>query len=337
MQQQTSLDSTFGALFLGAIFASILYGFTNLQVYLYYSNFENDWSVQKYSVILLWALDSVHLGFTVFTMYRYLITSFGSVLALEEVIWPLKVQLTVNIVIICVVQILYTLRVWRLGRHYHRIWPTLVALVVAIGCVIGAALAVELFRISTWNDVPKMSWAIYTSYAWATGNDVVIAVAVCFYLIRSKAGFNGSNRKFIRVIRMILTSGCLTSACSLATLITYTAMPHNLVFVGIGFLLTKLYINSYLAMLNARRIGREAHDSKATNTNVTDVKTVSSSAQGLISYPPRSGDGHRSLPVSPVFTEFGSKRSLVSPEVHFSREIYYDDGATYSVQMGRAV
>jgi len=35
--------------------------------------------------------------------------------------------------------------------------------------------------------------------------------------------------------------------------ITLAVMPHNLVFQGIEFLLPKLYINSYLAMLNARR------------------------------------------------------------------------------------
>ncbi|KAG0692039.1 hypothetical protein DFH29DRAFT_1074038 [Suillus ampliporus] len=39
---------------------------------------------------------------------------------------------------------------------------------------------------------------------------------------------------------------------SIITVITCAAMPRNFIFLGIEFLVTKLYVNSYLALLNAR-------------------------------------------------------------------------------------
>ncbi|KAF8718288.1 hypothetical protein AX14_011932 [Amanita brunnescens Koide BX004] len=48
------------------------------------------------------------------------------------------------------------------------------------------------------------------------------------------------------------------SICSLAALISFLTMPDNFVFLGIAFVFTKLYINSYLAMLNARKSLRDS-------------------------------------------------------------------------------
>lgn len=274
-----TLGNTIGAAFLGTVFASILYGVTNLQVYLYYQNYQNDWRVQKYSVALLWVLDTLHLSLTIAAVYHYLINSFGSLAALQMVVWAFKLQIAVNIVIIVVVQTLYAIRVWKLGRHNQRIWPILVALVVASGYAIGIILAVKTYGIKTFAEIADISWVIYASFSWTTGIDIVIAVAMCFYLIRSKSGFSGTNNKIVMIIRMTLVSGFLTSACSLAALITFAAMPTTLVFLGIEFLLTKLYINSFLAMLNARKTMNEGGGSRnsVSITKIMNIRTTTSS------------------------------------------------------------
>lgn len=54
-------------------------------------------------------------------------------------------------------------------------------------------------------------------------------------------------------MRLVVISGLATSACSLITLITYLALRNSLIFLGIDFILPKLYINSLLAMLNSRK------------------------------------------------------------------------------------
>ncbi|KAF5376709.1 hypothetical protein D9615_007826 [Tricholomella constricta] len=298
-----TLGNTIGAAFLGTVFAAVLYGVTNLQVYLYFQNYRNDWRVQKYSVALLWVLDTIHLSLTIAAVYHYLIDSFGILAALELVAWAFKLQIAINVIIICVVQTLYAIRVWKLGRHYQRIWPILVAVVVASGYAIGIILAVKTYNIKTFADLDEMSWVVYASFSWSTGIDIVIATAMCFYLIRSKSGFSGTNNKIMIIIRMTLISGFLTSACSLAALITYAAMPYNLVFLGIEFLLTKLYINSFLAMLNARQSVRDRDTSPGNSLSITkimNIRTTTSSHVVTSGEPFESEDSKNVMHLSPL-------------------------------------
>ncbi|KAG1805579.1 uncharacterized protein BJ212DRAFT_860737 [Suillus subaureus] len=49
-----------------------------------------------------------------------------------------------------------------------------------------------------------------------------------------------------------VNTGCITSIGSMATMITCAVMPNNFIFLGIGFLVAKLYVNSFLTLLNAQ-------------------------------------------------------------------------------------
>lgn len=138
MASVVTLDNTLGAALVGAFFAAILYGFTTILVILYFTNYPNDWRVQKISVAILWILDSLHLSLTIATVYHYVVTSFGSLLAIQLVDWTLKLQIAVNIGIILFVQTLYAIRVWKLGHgHHHRAWPVFVVVVVGGGYAVG--------------------------------------------------------------------------------------------------------------------------------------------------------------------------------------------------------
>ncbi|KAF8064426.1 hypothetical protein FPV67DRAFT_222163 [Lyophyllum atratum] len=330
-----TLGNTIGAAFLGTVFAAMLYGVTNLQVYLYFQNYRNDWRVQKYSVALLWVLDTLHLSLTIAAMYHYLVDSFGSLLALTLVVWcvaqtrphrssliqscqcrSFKLQIAVNVVIINIIQTLYAVRVWKLGRHYQRIWPILVAAIVVSGYAIGIVLAVKTYNIHTFAELAQMSWVVYASFSWSTAIDIVIAIAMCFYLIRGKSGFSGTNNKIIAIVRMILISGFLTSACSLAALITYGTMPDTLVFLGIEFLLTKLYINSFLAMLNARQSVRDKDTSSGNSLSVTkmmNIRTTTSSHVVTSGAGPFDSDDKDAISLSPLYrTAFDSRSGLES-------------------------
>ncbi|KAK7677728.1 hypothetical protein QCA50_019280 [Cerrena zonata] len=62
-----------------------------------------------------------------------------------------------------------------------------------------------------------------------------------------------------------INTGVLTSAISLTCLILYDIMPDNFIFMGFYFVLSKLYVNSFLAALNTRRVLRgRGTDNEAT-------------------------------------------------------------------------
>ncbi|EEB86601.1 hypothetical protein MPER_16385, partial [Moniliophthora perniciosa FA553] len=57
-------------------------------------------------------LDAFHLSLTIHAVYYYLVKNFGNHAAYPNIIWSLKLQVAVNVIIILIVQSLYAYRVW---------------------------------------------------------------------------------------------------------------------------------------------------------------------------------------------------------------------------------
>ncbi|KAK0447014.1 uncharacterized protein EV420DRAFT_1647911 [Desarmillaria tabescens] len=127
--QLPSLGKSFGAAYIGATVAAILFGITNLQAARYYRKYPNDWLLYRYSVAALWILDTIHVALTTHAVYFYLVDSFGNFPALTEIVWSLKYL--IHILIVVGVQAIYAIRIWKLGGHLHRILPWIVFLAVA--------------------------------------------------------------------------------------------------------------------------------------------------------------------------------------------------------------
>jgi hypothetical protein len=123
------------------------------------------------------------------------------------------------------------------------------------GFGIGVALAYELWTVNHFAELDDISWAINSSLAAATVIDFTIASAMCYYLWKSKSPTSRLNTRISSLIQFTLGSGVFTSACSTTALLTYIFMPNNLIFMGVQFLLTKLYLMSFITMLNSRPRG----------------------------------------------------------------------------------
>jgi len=264
---KNTLGNTIGASLLGVIAASILFGITVVQVYIYYHNYPKDWRFQKIAVAFLLGLDVLHVVFAILAIYQYLIDEFGDLKAVQYLTWAFKVQVVFNVAIVLVIQALYAWRVWMLGRNFSKIWPSFIVLLVAGGWGLGIVLTVKILGTRTFDGVHKMEDVLQASFIFATTIDFSIAIAICYTLKSSQTSFRGTNNMLLRIMRYVLVCGFLTSTCSLTAMITYATMPLNLIFLGIDFLLPHIYINSYLALLNARN-GHEVSTSSFVVSNV---------------------------------------------------------------------
>ncbi|KAF9447782.1 hypothetical protein P691DRAFT_801836 [Macrolepiota fuliginosa MF-IS2] len=275
--QNATLDNTVGALFLGVLAAMFLFGITTLQMYWYYHLYPKDSQLHKYSVAILWSLDTLHLALTIHAVYTYIVNGFGNILGLEHISWSIKLQVSVNVVIILVVHSLYALRVWILGEYHRGGVGYLVAFVLVGGFVIGAVLAYQIYTIHTYAELGRISWVINSAFATATGIDFIITASMCYYLWKSQAPASRLNSRISTIIQYTLSSGLLTSACSLSALFSYILLSNTFVFLGLQFILTKLYVASFLTMLNARKrtvtVGSSNTDdlNSENTTPVTDL------------------------------------------------------------------
>jgi hypothetical protein len=78
-------------------------------------------------------LDALHLALCLHAVYTYIVTGFGNYFNLVHVVWSIKVQLSVNVVIVVMVQSLYAHRVWLLSGYHHGFLGYLVVVVVTAG------------------------------------------------------------------------------------------------------------------------------------------------------------------------------------------------------------
>ncbi|KIM42364.1 hypothetical protein M413DRAFT_444788 [Hebeloma cylindrosporum] len=223
-----------------------LFGASSMQVFMYYTHFKNDWRLQKCFDGLI---SVIHLAFAIHCVYFYVITSFGHIGALNYVFWSFKVQAALHVLTVITVQDLYAWRVRTLGKHFSHIWPWVVVAIVAVGW--GECLT------ERWDQVAKFHWVLFTSFILATLIDFVIATTLCYYLNKSRSIFSETNNRLLKIIHYVLACGFLTSACSLGALISVATMPKTLVFIGIDFLLPRMYMFSYMSMLNARKTTSE--------------------------------------------------------------------------------
>ncbi|KDR65830.1 hypothetical protein GALMADRAFT_148324 [Galerina marginata CBS 339.88] len=247
-----TLDNTVGAMLLGVVGASLLFGITTLQTYCYYHTYPNDSHLHKCSVAILWILDALHLILVVHAIYTYAVTGFGNIFGLLEITWSLKLQASVNVLIIVIVHSLYAMRVWLLGGYHRGVLGYIVASVVIAGFAIGVFLSYSIYTVKTYPELERVAWVIDAALGTSTTIDFIIAAAMCYYLRKSKGGITRLNSRISTIMQYSLSSGLLTSACSLSAMFSYILLPNTFVFLAIEFLLTKLYVSSFIAMLNAR-------------------------------------------------------------------------------------
>ncbi|KAK0457334.1 uncharacterized protein EV420DRAFT_521120 [Desarmillaria tabescens] len=284
------LGATFGAVFIGATIAAVFYGITILQTVVYYKQNPNDPWLFRCAVALLWIFDTLHVALSTHALYFYLVQSFGNYLTLFTIVWSFPLQLLFNMLIVTGVQALYAVRILKFGRHFHVVMPWFIFLAVAATFGTGLYVIYDTYTLKSFMDVSTIRASIYTEFSAIAAADFVIAGAMCFYLHKSRSAtnFTSTTKIIIRLMRLILVSGLVTSACSLLTLVSYIAWPDTLIFIAIDFILPKLYINSLLVMLNSRQTSMW---STGKGRHIQDQKIIRFA-------PPGGGDDSRQMNIT---------------------------------------
>jgi hypothetical protein len=249
---EPTLHNTLGAAYLGVVGAAFLFGVTTLQMYSYYHSYPKDPLFQKVAVALLWLLDALHFALTIQAVYEYCVSGFGNLDALRIIPWTIQLQVAINVFIIVLVHCLYAMRVWKLSGYHQGVLGYVSVTVVAAGFAIGVVLACKIFKAKLFTDLNNFFWVITAGLGTSTFIDFFIAGAMCWYLHKSRGTGRRLNSRIAVVMQYTLCSGLLTSACSLSTMFTYILLPNTFVFLGLQFMLTKFYVVSFIAMLNAR-------------------------------------------------------------------------------------
>jgi len=248
-----TVENTYGALLLGAFLACCLSGIVTVQAFLYIKLYPKDSTRTKFMVGVVWLLDTLHTGFVMATIWNYIIAHF-SVLRFDFIPWTAALSIAVTAILTIIVHLFLA---WRIHRMTDRDWritfPILVLAVLRLAAASGTTS--EMLILKSFTEFAKhFRWLFTLGLALSSIVDVLITVTLCYKLRSSRTGSSAGMDTIIdSLVLYTFETGTLTCAGTILSMICWLTMPSNRLFLALHFMIAKLYANSLLATLNARR------------------------------------------------------------------------------------
>lgn len=266
--EQEALDNTMGAMTIGVIVSAVLFGISVPQTLYYYTRHNRDPLLLRLVVAVVVFLDLVHLVCISHTIYHYLVTNYYKHDALNNLVWSVLVESLPTGVTALFVQGFYAYRIYLLGNK-NPIIPFIVVLLSLGTTASGAAWLVLSFKAQTFEKLLEISDLTMAINVLSMVNDVLIAACLCFLLARSRTGLEVTDRMISRLIVIVVNTGVLTSVCAVGSLVSLAVFPATLIYAAFYFCIGRLYTNSLLATLNARRRLKIRNDRELTMVSLS--------------------------------------------------------------------
>ncbi|KAG1736995.1 hypothetical protein EDB19DRAFT_2025814 [Suillus lakei] len=263
-----SLPATYGAVLLGGFIASVLSGIITAQTFTYIKRYPADTRITKSIVALTWVLDSIHTGLVCTASWIFMIKWFGDEGKIDYIPAPLAISVALTAFLTLIVHCFFAHRIHKrkprliLVRDLtkrasvtHNDWRISVPIVVLAFLRLIAALisTVEMIEMQTMTAFRhNAEWVFTTGLSLSCVVDVLVAAVLCLTLRSSRSSYSNMDRIINSIILYTLENNALTSAATIISMICWVTMD-NLVFLGVHFVLSKLYANSLLATLNSRK------------------------------------------------------------------------------------
>ncbi|KAI0031892.1 hypothetical protein K488DRAFT_71078 [Vararia minispora EC-137] len=205
-------DSTVGALLIGGLAGGVLFGLTCMQSYLYFNRRHQpeDGPIMRVFIAVLWLLDTVDFAFNNHTIYHYLVTNFTNPLVFsnEMVPWSMSAHVLITVVADFLIRTLYARIIFRPYLNWTQFAPSLLDL------AFGIFITVKSF--------------FFASFVAGVSADTYVALVLCYYLYRSRTGFQTRTDSIINILTMYI----INTAAQRRRNNRSIAMPNNFIFIA---------------------------------------------------------------------------------------------------------
>ncbi|KAF9043386.1 hypothetical protein BJ165DRAFT_1529423 [Panaeolus papilionaceus] len=274
------LDSTYGAMLVGVLFAAFFQGLLTVQAFNYFDNFPNDRLRIKLMVVAVVIIDTVHLILISKAAYINLVTNWGVIDHLTTSPIELNLHIIFTALSVFIAQVFFLERIWKFS--HKNMW-------VMAALVIPAIVPYVLELHITVLVVGNTSVTVYSKHAneaigmFVTGAfaDFLIAITTYYYLRKETSAFQSTRSVVSRAIQNVVATGLATSMIALGSVIGYFA-GHEAAFyyIAIHFQLGRTYTNALLATLNSRQSMRNMLSGDNFKSMPMELRGVTSHSRG---------------------------------------------------------
>ncbi|KAJ3820294.1 hypothetical protein EV361DRAFT_365574 [Lentinula raphanica] len=248
----SDVRSTLGAAFIGCMIAVGLSAVLGFQTFLYFRIFASDALRYKLLVGWIWATDVVHTVLVCTSVWQYLIVNYENSGIVKKIFPTVAITIATTAVVTLSVNSFYAWRIHKMSKHnWWLTGPIAFLSVIRVG--LAFTTTVEMLITKTFPEFATKFKILFTSGLFVSAvTDVIISVARYYYLRNLKQGYLPTQEVVDTVVVFTINDGFLTCAVVIASIGFWLGMPHNFVYLGIYFTISKFYSNSVLATLNLR-------------------------------------------------------------------------------------
>ncbi|KAG1730677.1 uncharacterized protein EDB91DRAFT_1252536 [Suillus paluster] len=265
-----TVATVYGAILLGTCIGCGLTGIVFVQSVLYFKFYPSDAignkllvsymlfskiiSYPKLEVLAVWGLDLMHTILIMISVWESVIVNFNKPELMDLIPKALGLSVAITAAVTFLVHCFFANRVRKLTKKWYYAAPLVV---LAFMRLLAACVSTtEIMRLRHYSLFikPFPSWVFTLGVTLSASVEFIITIVMVIFLGRSRTGFATMNHIINSLILYTLETG---TAVTIASLICWMVMRHNLIFLGMHFAIAKLYANSLLATLNTRKRLRE--------------------------------------------------------------------------------
>ncbi|KAH9169107.1 hypothetical protein EDB89DRAFT_2231494 [Lactarius sanguifluus] len=284
------VDNTFGALLIGCVLASIVYGVTWLQVYSYYNSHSSRdrWPLKSF-VAFLMLVDSANLVFGIYLTYDLVVTNFGDyqatnvsspwsraalalstgALAYHQLLSAIFMRMK-PVILESFVQHFYAYRIYCLGWRSPYL-PIAISVSSLAEVAIGAVYSI---RVLQHPDGGIFQGSFTATLSCKVLCDVLITVGMVYTLLSNRTHVRRTNDVLNLLAIYAVNCGILHLMFAIASVVLFATYPNALIYTASFFIMVRLSLCAFMSILNSRDHLRETLDGPGGVVVVTLTKTT---------------------------------------------------------------
>ncbi|KAI0706407.1 hypothetical protein C8Q76DRAFT_800846 [Earliella scabrosa] len=253
-----TLDNTFGAMLVGTFIGLVLYGIVIHQTYRYFRLYTDDNVWLKALVAIVFALETFHIVSSTHICYFYLVSNYYNPMRLLTGVWSINSLTATSGIVIFATQMWVSLTFTPISYvgsfEYMNAPASLLVVYTYWGADAFFSIATaKAFIKPVFADFEDSAWLISAGAGMAQGADMLLTTVLMVVLRNGHTGVKRVDSVLDTLMLYAMNTGMLTSIVNSLSLVFSLLLPKTLVFGATGVIATKLYANSLLAALNARK------------------------------------------------------------------------------------
>ncbi|KAF8274289.1 hypothetical protein EI94DRAFT_847837 [Lactarius quietus] len=238
------VDKTLGALFIGAILSSIIYGITLLQVYSYYNNHcsRDRWPLKSF-VAFLALVDLVSVVLTGHSTYYIGVTNFGDYSVFLDLPWSISATVFSSTIIKVFVEHFYAYRIYLLSGRSPYI-PAVISASSLTAFGLGISIGIK--------GLPGQGTPVQSIFISLLSFDVVcdflITCGMVYTLLRNRSRIRRTNNVLNVLAIYAINCGILNLIFSISGIILVIWDRDAFIYTVPLYIVIRLYSCAFMAM-----------------------------------------------------------------------------------------